>query len=138
MAANIIAFIQFDDNGPVEGQAPFTNEPSLWSLEWDYGLWGCKDYDFIGAISGIRNASGKAPLIALRGCPSGNSDVLMKLQDEPFVGYLSYSEIIRCLEHHDLSVDRLHRSIQMVLAVLSMLSQKYGDERVRLVFEIQD
>lgn len=137
MAANILAFIQFDDNTPRDEPA-FTNDPSLWSLEWDYGLWGCKDYDFIGAISGVRNQSGKEPLIPLRGCPPGNAPVLKKLEDEPFVGFLSYSEILRCLEHHNLHIDRLHRSIQNVLAVLALLSNRYGDERVRLVFEIQE
>ena len=89
-------------------------------------------------ISGIRNENNKLPLIPLRGCPKSDSRIINKIRDEPFVGFLSYSEILRCLEHHDLPVDRVHRSIQNVLAVLSMLSDRYGDDRVRLVFEIQE
>jgi hypothetical protein len=135
MGANIYAFIQFDDNTP-QGGIPFTNEPSLWNLEWDLGLWGCKDYDFIGAISGIRNQSDKSPLIPLRGCPTGSSTTLKDLHGEPFVRFLSYSEILRCLEHHNILLDHLHRSVQNVLCALSMLSERYGDDRVRLVFRI--
>jgi hypothetical protein len=136
MAANILALIQFDDNTS-ESEPPFKNEASLWNLESDYGLWGCKDYGFIGAISGVRNQSGKEPLIPLRGWPGSGQPAFRELQDEPFVGFLSYSEIILCLKHHDLSVDGVHRSIQNVLDVLHILSRRYGDERVRLVFAIQ-
>jgi hypothetical protein len=135
MGANIYAFIQFDDNTP-QGETPFTNEPSLWNLEGDLGLWGCKDYDFIGAISGVRNQSGKNPLISLRGYPPGNSTALKDLGGEPFVGFLSYSEILKCLEYHSVLIDQLHRSVQNVLCALSMLSERYGDDRVRLVFRI--
>lgn len=135
MATNIIAFIQFDDNSP-RGEAPFTNAPSLWSLEWDIGLWGCKDYNFMGAVSGVRNQRNKEPLIPLRGCPPGNERQFENLKDEPFVGFLSHEEVLRCLGHHDLSVDKLHPSVQNVLKVLALLSDRYGDDRVRLVFQM--
>lgn len=71
MADNLIAFIQIDDNTPAD-QPAFSNEASTWNLEADYGLWGCKDYDFIGAISGVRSRSGGAPLIEPRGLPKGS------------------------------------------------------------------
>ena len=100
MAANILAFIQFDDNTP-KGEPPFTNEPNVWSLEYDYTLWGCKDYRFIAAKSGLRNETARKPLIPLRGLARAGSPLFQKLVDEPFVGFLTYSEIIRCLEHHE-------------------------------------
>lgn len=135
MGANIYALIQFDDNTP-HGGTPFTNEPSLWNLESDLGFWGCKDYGFIAAISGLRIQPGQKPLIPLRGCPAGNLTALKDFRDEPFVGFLSYSEILQCLEYHNVLLNRLHRSVQNVLCALSMLSERYGDDRVRLVFKI--
>ena len=135
MAANLLAFIQFDDNTP-DDRTPFTNEPNLWSLEWDYGLWGCKDYAFIGAISGVRSKDGKPPLIPLRGCPVSFRPPRRELQDEPFVGFLTHSEVVRCLQYHSIPSEALHPSVQNLMAVLVLLSKSYGDERVRLVFSI--
>jgi hypothetical protein len=134
MAANILAFIQFDDNSPVDAP-PFTNDASWWNLKDDYGLWGCKDYDFIAAISGLRNKKGLPPLIPLRGCPAKPPHALKEYDDEP-IGFLTRSEILRCLAHCNLPVERLNTSIQIVLAVLQILANKYGDDRVRLVFAI--
>ncbi len=137
MAANILAFIQFDDNTPPE-EPPFSCDPSVWSLEWDIGLYGCKDYRFIAAISGIRNESGKSPLFPLRGPPASNVPSIKELKNEPLVGWLTYSEILASLEHFGLSVSEVHPSVSNVLATMKLLKDKYGDERVRLVFCICD
>ena len=137
MSANILGFIQFDDNSPID-QAAFTNDPSWWSFEGDDRLWGCKDYGFIAAISGIRNESGIPPFIALRGCPNNPPAALKEYHDDPFVGYLTRSEILNCLTHHHLSQEALHHSIQIVLAAMQILADRYGDERVRFVFAIID
>jgi hypothetical protein len=137
MAANLLAFIQFDDNTP-RGEPPFSCEPSVWSLEWDLGLYGCKDYRFIAAISGVRNESEKAPLFPLRGPPSSSVPSIKELKDEPLVGWLTYPEILASLDHLDVSVNELHSSVLNVLGALKLLKDKYGDERVRLLFAIRD
>ena len=90
MAASILAFIQIDDNTP-HGEPPFSCDASVWSLEWDIGLYGCKDYRFIAAISGIRSETGKLPMFALRGAPASNVPIIKELEDEPLVGWLTHS-----------------------------------------------
>jgi hypothetical protein len=78
------------------------------------------------------------PLIPLRGCPDLNIPLYEKYKDEDLAGYLSYSEILRCLEHHQIRVSELCPSVQNVLCALRILVERYGDERVLLIFVIQD
>ena len=137
MAANILAFIQFDDNSPL-GDPPFSCEGSVWSMEWDLGLWGCKDYHFIAAISGVRNEGEVAPLIPLRGAPKSAAPGILSLKDEPFVGWLTHSEILSCLNHFKIIVSALDQSVLNVLTAMKFLKDRYGDERVRFVFAIRD
>lgn len=137
MAANILAFIQFDDNTPRD-EPPFSCEASAWSLEWDLRFYGCKDYRFIAAISGIRNESGKTPLIPLRGAPPSAVPGIKELKDEPLVGWLTHCEILACLNHLDVPIKDLHSSVVTVLGAMQILKERYGDERVRLVFSIRD
>ena len=137
MAASILAFIQFDDNTPT-GNPPFSCEASTWSLEWDLGLYGCKDYRFIAAISGVRNESGNPSLIPLRGAPTSSVRGIQELKGEPLVGWLTHSEILASLAHHAVPLKELHTSVLNVLATLESLKGKYGDDRVRLVFCVRD
>jgi hypothetical protein len=137
MAASILAFIQFDDNTP-KGEHPFSCEPSTWSLEWDIGFYGCKDYRFIAAISGMRAERGKKPLIPLRGFPPTFGPGLELIKDEPLAGWLTHSEILSCLDHFDIAQSDLHDSVLNVLQAMKQLKEKYGNDRVRLVFAISD
>jgi hypothetical protein len=137
MAANILAFIQFDDNTP-RSQAPFSCDPRVWSLEWDLGLNGCKDYPFIAAISGVRNETGKSPLFPLRGAPCSRVARISELKGEPLTGWLTHSEILASLNHFGVSLNDLHSSVSNVLEAMQLLKAKYGDDRVRLVFSICD
>ena len=137
MGADIIAYIVFDDNTPRD-EEPFTNEPSMWSLAGDHGLAGCKDYRFIAAISGIRNETGKSPLIRLRGVPKSENPIIRELIGDPSVGWLTSSELSACLAHFGIEVNSLHSAVQNVLKVLEFLAAKYGDHRVRLIFSIED
>lgn len=137
MAANIIAFIQFDDNTP-RTDAPFSCDPSVWSMEWDLGLYGCKDYRFVAAISGVRNEGEKTSLFPLRGSPNSGVPGIKELKDEPLTGWLTHSEILASLDHLGISVNELHSSVLNVLGAMKLLKDKYGDNRVRLVFSIRD
>ena len=137
MAANFLGFIQFDDNTPPD-ETPFSCEASVWSMEWDIGLYGCKDYGFIAAISGVRKENKKAPLIPLRGAPNSAAPGIKELQGEPLTGWLNYSEIVSCLEHFGVSANELAPSVLNVLGAMKLLKDRYGDNRVRLVFAIRD
>lgn len=137
MGASILAFIQFDDNTP-DGERPFSCEPSTWNLEGDIGLFGCKDYGFIAAISGVRIESGKTPLIPLRGFPPAIGLGLERIKGESLVGWLTHSEILSCLGHLKIAPSNLHDSVKNLLEALKLLKEKYSDARVRLVFAIFD
>lgn len=135
MGADLLAFIEFDNSSVV---VPFTGNSNWWNFVGDIRLVGCKDYAFIGAISGVRNKSDKPPLIPLRGCPPNPPRELKPFEDDPFVGYLSLVEVLQALKHHNISTESLDDSIKNLLEVLKVLTRHCGDERVRLVFAILD
>ncbi len=142
MGADILAYLHIDDNSGSE-QQPFTSAPSTWDLSGDVGLFGCKDYKFFAAISGIRNDSNCEPLIKPRGLPPTENqfDPINKLRDElddSEVGWLTLSEIEAALEH--MSVDRklLSLHVSRVLECMSTLESLLGVDHVRLVFAVHD
>jgi hypothetical protein len=135
MSRSVLAVIEFDDNTPPNEPA-FTNEGSIWSLQEDWGLLGCKDYKFMGAISGIQDSTHKGPLIPLRGLPRNAAQSVKQLQDELITGWLTYNEIIASLEHHSVKVETLDPAVLRVLDVMRLLGAKLSEDRVRLVFAI--
>jgi len=141
MGADIKAFIQIDDNTPRD-QPPFTNDPSTWDLRWDLGLYGCKDYRFFAAISGLRNDGAIQPLFPRRGLPpTGNSfDPVLALQDEhdSYVSWLTLTEVRSALEHMGIRYESLSNHVLRVLECMVTLERLHGQDRVRLVYAVHD
>jgi hypothetical protein len=140
MGADIQAFIQIDDNTPLD-EAPFTYHPSTWDLSHDIGLSAGKHYEFYAAISGVRNSSGRDPLYACRGLPTSGCEMpesLKELAGEPNVGWLTLSEIHSALQYLGVVAGGLDRSVLLLLRTMSYAEEMYGKNRVRLVFQICD
>lgn len=133
------AFLQVDDNTPPTSPA-FTNDPSTWDLSKDCGLAAGKHYEFFAAIAGIRNESGISPLFPCRGLPpTGGRDLRPKLDaDDPWVSWLTLSEIRQALCHMQIETGKLKRPVQMLLRTMQTAEDVYGLDRVRLVFQISD
>lgn len=137
MGAHILAYIQFDDSTSPE-EKPFSQDPSVWDLTNDYALSTCKDYRFISAISGIRNDSDKQPLIPFRGLPAIRRGLSKLELEDDISGWLTHSEILSCLAHFGVLETELDPAVADVLAAMRILINRYGDQRVRLVFAIMD
>ena len=142
MGADIKAFIQIDDNTPSD-QPPFMNDPSTWDLSGDLGLYGCKDYAFYAAISGLRNESDIEPLFPRRDLPEtkNQSDPIYSLLDDiddTFVSWLTLSEIREALTHMRVEYNKLSRHVVRVLECMETLERLHGGDRVRLVFGVHD
>ncbi len=135
MSRSVLAVIELDDNTPAHSP-PFSNEGSIWSLQEDWGLLGCKDYRFMGAISGIRDQTGKGPLVPLRGLPRSSALSVKSMKVELVTGWLTLPEILACLEHHSVTVDMLHPAVLRVIEVMNLLACRLGESRVRLVFAV--
>jgi len=138
MSAEIIAYIQFDDNSSKDEQ-PFSNHPSTWDLSQDFKLAGEKDYTFYAAICGVRNESGISPLFPCRGLPpTGWNKVQWFDGDDPNVSWLTLSEIHLALQHMRVEVESLGVGMKLLLRTMKLGEEFYGLDRVRLVFCVSD
>lgn len=139
MGADIHAIIQIDDNTPTD-QPPFTCDPSTWDLRGDLGLTGGKHYEFFAAICGVRNATEKEPLFPCRGYPPNiyPTDPLECFGDDLNLSWLTLSEIMAALNHHNVTIENLRRPVQLVLRTMAAAENLFGKDRVRLVFRVDD
>lgn len=140
MGASISAFLQIDDNTP-EDDLPFTSAPSTWDLTSDIGLSEGKHYEFYAAICGVRNTSEKQPLFPCRGLPPTGCDSpknLKELDDDFNVSWLTLPEIHSALSHMDVKIESLRPSVRLVLGAMEVAVNLFGEDRVRLVFQVTD
>jgi hypothetical protein len=138
MGANIVAYIQFDDNSS-KNALPFTNHPSTWDLSRDFKLAGERDYAFYAAICGVRDESGISPLFPCRGLPPNGWDKVQWFDsDDSNVSWLTLSEIHQALQHMKVEVKSLGVAVQLVLKTMQLGEDFYGRDRVRLVFCVLD
>ena len=130
-----MAYIVIDDNTPKDRPA-FTNTPSVWSLENDLGLSGCKDYLFFAALGYRWSKEYPEPLIDLRGvCPADlPEDVVYELQDEDFVGWITLEELLSLMERMGLHRASFSKSVTILLNVLQAISTTVGKDRVLLQY----
>lgn len=145
MGVDIDAYLEFDTSGaslPWQGEGFSTDAIGVIPFN-DYGsLVSGKDYDFMGAISGVRAPQGK-PLYSPRGLPPSVSpeveSAILEFYDpsSQVVGWLSLREIEDALAHMEVSYDRLSLAAQVVLRMMRSLESKLGEGRTRLVFGIE-
>lgn len=134
MGTDIRAFLAIDDNTPSD-EPPFTNDPSYWDFSGDFGLSGGKHYEFYAAIAGMRNHSGKEPLIPPRGLPKHHpSAAVGDLYDEFAVSWLTLGEIEAVLGHMGIDRRSLGKPVLLVLDAMAAAEMRYGKDRVRLIF----
>ena len=134
MGAGIDAWVEYDEHG----DPPFSCEPEVLPLiEW-LGLKAAKDYRVYGALSGVRNSTGIEPLFPRRGIPRNVSRLAKeKISDDFLTSWLHPSEILKSLAHHNVSDEEISLEMRCILKLLAFLASTIGDQRVRLVFEIE-
>ncbi|MEW6735969.1 MAG: hypothetical protein AB1489_32040 [Acidobacteriota bacterium] len=143
MGSSIDAFIEYDRtlwfNPSAIDVPPFSTIPEAIDLTGFTLFRSGKDYLFFAAISGIRNQTNKEPLYPLRGLPSPISSEVEKFfdPDYPGQGWLTLSEIEAALTHLGFTRDDLSLETNVVLEMMSYLERQLGQNRVRLVFDIE-
>lgn len=143
MSLSVTMFIAIDDNTP-NCETPFANPPSVWSLQHDYGLSGCKDYKFFAALGyplaeyEYEGGPYPVPLIPLRGMsgmPALPPDIHKQVSLEgDSLGWLSGAEFFAVLEHARLDKSHLGQAARALVGVVDFLGSLYGHDRVRLIF----
>lgn len=145
MGVGIEAFIEFDDSSErnEDSMEPFSApDHGVIPLTEYTALAMGKDYDFIGAISGVRAPRGE-PLFPTRGLPrhlSPQVDEAIRGLFDPEtekVGWLTLREIHSALEHMGIAYDQLSLAVQVVLRMMQFFETKLGEGRVRLVFGVE-
>jgi len=136
MTTDLLAVIEYQE---IDYGEPFHSNVSTWDFTNDFGLLGCKPYRFIAAISGWRRDLGYPHLFPLRGLPDephyepfGGAAAF----DDPGVGWLLYDEILLSLKHDNLDIGDVGIEVELVLKAMKLLVDQYGQDRVRLVFQI--
>lgn len=139
MAASILSVIQFDDCES-NTESGFCDGSSVWDLTEDFGLFGCKDYRFISAISGFRSQSNSGVMFPLRGLPMELLEAIRAKFEghETQSGWLNLDEIIEALQHQSVAMTELSPPVRNVLSAMRLLSSEYCGTRVRLIFAILD
>lgn len=139
MGASLDLILEYDDSdrepfsSDIDGVIDFTK-----SFDIVYG----KPYKLMQAIAGIRGDSNIKPAFAPRGFPKNMNHRVEEYfreshgLDNPYAGWLRFSELTASLEHASLELGEHGDCLQMVFEIFKMLASKYGDSRVRLIFAI--
>jgi hypothetical protein len=139
MGADLNAWIEYDAyNDPPFGLADVDCE--CLALDHWTDLRSNKDYRFMAAICGCRNASGIPPLYERRGLPLNPGRAVrtyFEAQAPSFVGWLNAQEVHAALVHHGVTDDELSLEVKVLISVLDRLAGELSVERVRLVFMIE-
>ena len=101
MGVTFTVYVAIDDNTP-DCKAPFSNDPSVWSMEWDYGLVSCGDRKLFAALGFDINHEYPPPLVPLRGVDDAvrlPSVIAESLRGEEFTTWLNADELIRSVAH---------------------------------------
>lgn len=138
------AYVAVDDNSQANAEA-WSNTPSVWSFDEDYGLINCGErtlfaalgLDFVELGRSRDKPQGFSPLIPLRGVPDfvdTTSATRRKLELENYVGWLSMRELRLACEHAGIDTTLLCKPIRALVEVLQVAEKHYGPERVCVVF----
>lgn len=124
-----------------EGSTSFQTSGLVLSLDEYVDLVVRANYRFIGAISGVRADSDRAPLIPLRGLPEDLSIDARNIVDELYdpslkAGWLRLNEIESSLEHLGISRQELNLPTRVLLELMGFLVKTLENDRVRLIFII--
>jgi hypothetical protein len=140
VGATLDLFLEYDDSdqapfsGVIDGVIDFTKSRNIVY---------CKPYSVTQAIAGVRGDSKIKPKIGPRGFPKHMNDQIEKYLEDyygldyQYAGWLFYHEVIDCLDGAGIKRKDLPASISLVLEIFENLTNKFGEDRVRLIFAIE-
>ena len=99
-----------------------------------------EEYDFFAAVAGFRSRFDRPPLFPLRGVPahmSGPSRMMLEYFGPEIAGWRHLSEIERAIRHITDGPFWTGAELNIGLGIMRTLVRKFGDEHVRLVFNIE-
>jgi hypothetical protein len=117
----------------------YDNERLGWFLWSDFSLNLGQNYPCFAALAGVRRASGDpCPLYKPRGFPVDESNQIRYeryMQGYYAHSYLKYSEVIKALEHYQLTPNSVPCQFRAALAAMKVLDVAF---HVRIVFCFSD
>lgn len=139
MGASLDLILEYDDSE----RDPFSSDiDGVIDFTKSFNIVYSKPYALMQAIAGIRGDSKIMPAIPARGFPKIMNHKVAKYfrehhgLDDPYSGWLLYSELLVNMERASLVLKDLSEPLQLAFGIFKMLADKYGDARVRLVFAI--
>lgn len=134
MARRLRLFIQYDDDSPPDARA-FAHDPSTWDLGADYFLSAGIDLWFRIQVLGWTGSQAVANSPATRGIPATfGLSAIHRIADEPISGWISGSELKTYLKGAPKKLEDASRATALLFDLVFLLSERFGDDRVRLVF----
>lgn len=139
MGASLDLILEYDDSD----REPFSSDiDGVIDFTKSFNIAYSKPYALLQAIAGIRGDSKIKPHIPARGFPKHMNHGVAKYfheqygSDNPYSGWLRFSELTASMEHASLGLKDLDDSLQIVFEIFKLVAGKYGDSRVRLIFAI--
>jgi hypothetical protein len=139
MGASIDFMIEYDDSDSKPFEADIDG---VIDFSKSFDIVHSKPYELMQAIVGIRGSQEIKPKIKPRGFPQ-NMNYMVKGyfadlygMDHQYAGWLYPSEFIQCLNHASINKSDLAEPIQLMIETMEKISNRIGDERVRLIFAI--
>jgi hypothetical protein len=134
MSCQLRLFIQYDDNTPADEPA-FTNDASTWDLSQDYFLPRNMDDVFRTKVLGLTANAEAIGEPATRGLPRLHRLSHAKLlEDEDVKGWITAADVKAILQREELTLHQLTSSTRMLVEVLFFLADRFGPDRVRLIY----
>ena len=151
MGATIEAWVECDNSAewhPEWADDPPFSHPSYDACIplTDYGgfRWS-KDYRYFAAISGARRQlTDPKPLFELRGLPPNISSDFERSTGKYFdrtdarLSWLTLTEIRQALAHMKVGPEQISTETEIVLDIMQMLEKRFGVDRARLIFLVED
>jgi hypothetical protein len=99
-----------------------------------------RKYDFFAAVAGVRSRLDKPALISPRGIPPHLSGPCAEhfRQGAEVDGWLTLSEIDRCVEHVSDGEFQVVFELEVALGLMRSLADRLTDQYVRLAFDIEN
>lgn len=142
MPYNAELFIEFPNDALLYGRTePHRTIEVAWQEDYIHCVRMQTEYDvpFFIAISGFKDRRDRPPVIEPRGFPPNHSpevDEYKRKEDGIIVGWLTFTELVRCMNERDVVYEELWELSKIAFDIMAMLAESMGGDSVRLVYDI--